>query len=120
MPEPGVPPQLECWGDVDCNVFAIMSGSSTGIARKTSEFQWVSVVLPEPLAPAMMVSLGSFNGRERKLRLLFPLTLSKDFLQALSFNGHTSASSFGHLLREFDPVHCHGYRILQRGCWPKC
>jgi hypothetical protein len=49
-------------GEVDCSVFAIMSGSSTGIARKTSEFQCVRVVLPEPLAPAMMVSLGRFNG----------------------------------------------------------
>jgi hypothetical protein len=34
-----------------------------GIARKTSEFQPVRVVLPEPLGPAMMVSLGRFNGR---------------------------------------------------------
>src|SRR5258708_17647417 len=51
--------------DVDCNVLAIMSGSSTGIARKTSEFQCVRVVLPEPLAPAMMVSPGRFNGARK-------------------------------------------------------
>jgi hypothetical protein len=41
--------------------------------------------------------------------LLFPLTLSKDFLQALSFNCHASTGSLGHLVREFDPVHSHGY-----------
>src|ERR1700739_1754511 len=49
-------------GEADCSVLAIMSGSSTGIAWKTSEFQCVRVVLPEPLAPAMMVSLGRLNG----------------------------------------------------------
>jgi hypothetical protein len=43
--------------------------------------------------------------------LLFPLTFSKDFLQALSFNSHASAGSLGHLLREFDPVHSHSRRI---------
>jgi hypothetical protein len=39
--------------------------------------------------------------------LLFPLALSKDFLQALSLNSHASAGSLGHLLRKFDPVHSH-------------
>jgi hypothetical protein len=33
--------------------------------------------------------------------LLFALTLSKDFLQALPFNGDASAGSLGHLLCEF-------------------
>jgi hypothetical protein len=41
--------------------------------------------------------------------LPFPLTLSKDFLQALSFDSHASAGSLGHLLREFKPVHRHSY-----------
>jgi drug/metabolite transporter superfamily protein YnfA len=41
--------------------------------------------------------------------LLFPPVLSKNFLQALSFNGHASAGSLGHLLREFKPVHSHSY-----------
>ncbi len=48
------------------------------------------------------------------MRLLFPLALCKDFLQALSFNSHSRTSGLGHLLREFEPVHSHGYRILHR------
>jgi hypothetical protein len=49
--------------------------------------------------------------------LLFPLALSKDFLQALSFNSHASAGGLGHLLREFNPVHSHIHRI--RPSWSR-
>jgi hypothetical protein len=49
--------------------------------------------------------------------LLFPLSFSKDFLQALSFNSHTSAGGLGHLLSEFDPVHSHTDRI--RPSWSR-
>ncbi len=59
---------------------------------------------------------ASTGGRGR-LGLLFPLSLSKDFLQALSFNSHASAGSLGHLLREFDPVHSHTHRI--RPSWSR-
>jgi hypothetical protein len=45
------------------------------------------------------------------LGLLFLPTLSKDFLQALSFDSHASAGGLCHFLREFDPVHSHAYRI---------
>ena len=44
-----------------CKLLAIASGSSTGMSRKKEAFQRVSVVLPEPLAPAMKVSLGGFT-----------------------------------------------------------
>jgi hypothetical protein len=47
--------------------------------------------------------------------LLFPLTLGKDFLQALSFNSHASTGGLGHPLREFDPVHSHTRRIRHPG-----
>src|SRR6202790_3840110 len=43
---------------VGCRVFAIESGSSTGISLNSSAFQRARVVLPEPLAPAINVSLG--------------------------------------------------------------
>ena len=43
------------------------------------------------------------------LRLLLPLPLGKDFLQALSFKSHSSTSGLCHLLREFEPVSSHDY-----------
>jgi hypothetical protein len=41
--------------------------------------------------------------------MLLVLSLTKDFLQALSFNRYASTRGLGHLLREFDPVHSHSH-----------
>jgi hypothetical protein len=57
----------------------------------------------------MMVSLGGLTGRGI-LRLLLCLALGKDFLQALSFKSHSSASGLRHLLCGFEPVRSHGHK----------
>lgn len=44
------------------------------------------------------------------LRRLLPLALGEDFLQALSLKSYSRTSGLGHLLREFEPVHSHGYK----------
>lgn len=41
----------------------MVSGSKTGISRNSSTFQRVRVVLPEPFAPAIKVSVGRLTGR---------------------------------------------------------
>jgi hypothetical protein len=51
------------------SVLAMASGSSSGISRN-SPFHRVNVVLPDPLAPAMKVSLGRITSRKmRKMRI---------------------------------------------------
>jgi hypothetical protein len=46
-------------------VLAFASGSKSGIEAKISGLLLVSVLLPEPLAPAMRVNLGRLTARRR-------------------------------------------------------
>ena len=100
-------------GMADCSVFPTASGSSKGISWKnlTSE---VRVVLPEPLAPAISVSLAQVTVRCHAWLLcrLLLLTLSENLLQTLSIGSHARSSGLRPLPGDFYPIYSHGYRIL--------
>ena len=75
----------------------------------------VSVVFPEPLAPAIIVSRGLVTARGQwgLLCRSVSLTLGENFLQALSIGRNTCSRGLGPLLGDLNPIYSHGFRILR-------
>jgi hypothetical protein len=85
------------------SVLAIASGSRTGISLNSSGFQRVSVVLPEPFAPAMKVIAGWLT--ERTVQISFDAP--REFLASVFSRSRPPperlAPSFAQLLSSSQP-----------------
>src|ERR1700730_12244832 len=90
-------------GILDRRAFAILSGSRSGISRKNLSSE-VSVVFPEPLAPAARVSLGWVTASAKRTA---QGPVCENFPQLFSISGHAGAGGLGHLLCDFEPFHSH-------------
>src|SRR5579863_10311967 len=99
---------------VDCSVLPMASGSSKGISWKNLISE-VRVVLPEPLAPAISVSLALVTARCHAWLLcrLLLLTLSENLLQTLSISSHARSGGLRPLLGDLYPIYSHASRILR-------
>jgi hypothetical protein len=98
-------------GAVGCTALLIASGSSRGM-RYTKLDRAVNVDLPQPFAPAMIVSRGGSPGiRVRFLGGLLTCAFRKDFPQTSAVDRKLRPRIFCHLLCDFDPVHSHTHRI---------
>src|SRR3984957_16669256 len=101
-------------GAVGCSALLIASGSSRGM-RYTKLDRAVNVDLPQPFAPAMIVSRGgSPSIRVRFFGGLLTRAFSKDLLQTLAVDRKLRPRIFCHLLCDCEPVYGHETRILRR------
>jgi len=104
-------------GAVGCSALLIASGSSRGM-RYTKLDRAVNVDLPQPFAPAIIVSRGGSPGiRVGFLGGLLTCAFRKDFPQTFAVNRKLRPRIFCHLPCDFDPVHTHTHRI--RPSWSR-